>query len=102
MNKEYDTFVSDIGELAVGQEIELVIRDLAPGPRQYDSCWVKAVVANLPASMPDGDVLWVRFPLGFLHPEPYAVKVVEVLGEYRPRQQKGSRPGQVYEYSTSL
>jgi hypothetical protein len=85
MKKEYDTFVTTLDELPQGRETELTIRDLTPGLRKYESNWVKAVVSNSPKQMPDGDVLWLRFPLGFLHPRPWAIKVVRILGDYMPR-----------------
>lgn len=102
MKKEYDTFVSSLDELPDGRQIELVIRDLAPGPRQYDSRWVSAVIYNSPEKTADADVLWVRFPLGFLHAEPYAIKVLKVLGDYKPQQQKVVRPYQIYSYQAPL
>ena len=80
MKKEYDTFVSSMDQLPKNQEIDIVVRDLSPGPRKYDSKWVRAIIGIAPEKMESSDVLWIRFPLGFLHPQPYAIKIVKVLG----------------------
>lgn len=102
MKTEYDTFITNIKELPLGQEIELGLRDLTPGPRQYDSRWVKAVINTSSENTSGSDVLWIRFPLGFLHPEPYAIKILEVLGTYRPILQKVVKAYQVYSYQAPL
>lgn len=44
MAKEYDTYVKDKSSLALNSEVELIIRDLAPGPRKYEARIVKAKV----------------------------------------------------------
>ena len=35
---------------------------------------------------PDGDVLWIRSETGYLHAEPWAIKVIEELPPYVPGQ----------------
>lgn len=82
--------------------MELGLRDLTPVPRQYDSRWVKAVVNESSEKTTASDLLWIRFPLGYLHPEPYALEIVKVLGTYRPHKQKVVRAHQVYSYQASL
>ncbi len=84
MKKEYDTFIEDIGDFSDGQEYKLTIRDLAPGPNKYGSRFVKATVHSAPKPAEDVSVLWLRFPMGLLHPQPWGIKVVEELGEYEP------------------
>ncbi len=82
MRKEFDTFIESLQELPDGQECQLVIRDLTPGPRKYESLYVRAIVSSSPQMLPDGDMLWLRFPMGVLYPLPGAIKVVEELGEF--------------------
>lgn len=84
MKKEYDTFIESLKDLPEGQEINLTIRDLTPGPRKYDSRWVKAIVTSNSAKLTDGDVLWLRFPKGMVHPQPWAINILEELGEFKP------------------
>lgn len=91
MRKEYDTFVEALDELPQGKEVALAIRDLTPGPRKYDSRYVRAVVSSNPQDLPDGDTLWIRLQLGTVHPQPWAIKVLESLGEYMPKEAIGWR-----------
>ncbi len=81
--KEYDTFVASLEELTQGQETDISIRDLTPGRRKYEWKYVKAIVSSSPDKLKGGDVLWLRFnDTGFRHPQPWAIKVKEILGEY--------------------
>jgi hypothetical protein len=82
MRKEFDTFIKSVQDLPDGQECQLVIRDLTPGPRKYESRYVRAIVSSSPERLPNADTLWLRFPMGNLHPQPLAIKVVEELGEF--------------------
>ncbi len=82
MKKEFDTFVENLQELPDGQECRLTIRDLTPGRRKYENRYVRALVSSSPERLPDGDTLWLRFSTGFLYPQPWAIKVVEELGEF--------------------
>jgi len=84
MRKEFDTFIESIQDLPDGQECQLVIRDLTPGPRKYESRYVRAIVSGSPDRFPEADTLWLRLPMGNLHPQPGAIKVVEELGEFMP------------------
>ncbi len=86
MKKEYDTFVDDLLTLRQGEEIDIAIRDLTPGVTKYDTRYVKAMVADSPEKLPDGEVLWLRFQRGRLRPKPWAIKVVEELGEFKPKE----------------
>lgn len=79
MKKEYDTFVGSLDELAQGQEIELFIRDLTPGPRKYDNKHVKAIVSSAANQLPEADILRLRFKTGVVHPEPWRIKIVSEL-----------------------
>ena len=84
MHKEYDTFVNQLSDLVKGNEIELTIRDLSPGKHKYESRYVKANIAPSFDQLPQGDLLWVRFPMGVMHPSPFAIEIKDELGEYRP------------------
>ncbi len=84
MKKEYDTFVENLSHLAEGKEIDLTIRDLNPGRHKYESHYVKAILSSFPDQLTGSDILWIRFPLGFLHSKPWGIKIINVLGEYQP------------------
>jgi len=79
MKKEYQAFIEGFKE---GEEIELEIKDLTPGPYKYDSRRVKAILSSSPEKLPDGDILWIRSQSGFLHPSPWAMKITQELGAY--------------------
>ncbi len=76
---EYITRVKSLTDLKEGEEIELFIQDLTPGPRKYDAQIVKAVVSSSPDKIPGGDVLWVRSPLGKLYEKPWGIKITQKL-----------------------
>ena len=85
MVKEYATFVSDLQGLPEGKEIKLAIKDLTPGPRKYDCRIVKAIIASSPDRIEDGDVLWMESLVGITSPKPWAIKILEELGDSIPR-----------------
>lgn len=84
MSKEWIIFVSRMEDLADDEENILTIRDLSPGPRKYNAKVVKARVSSKPETIPDADVLWVRSWIGHLHPKPWAIKIIEEVGDYIP------------------
>jgi hypothetical protein len=84
MNKEYDMFVEKLSDLREKEEVELTIRDLTPGRHKYESRYVRAILSSSIDQLPGGDVLWIRFTMGFLHPKPWAIKITAELGEYQP------------------
>ena len=80
--KEYSVFVEDVKkELVEEKEIVLTVKDLTPGPRKYENRIVKAVVSSDPSKLPGADVLRVRSWTGMLYPEPWAIKIVDEMGE---------------------
>ena len=83
MSTEYSTFVNNPDRLPQGQEINLAIRELTPGPRKYDQRIVKAILSRSPEK--GGDVLRLRSLVGIPFPEPWGIKIVEELGESIPR-----------------
>lgn len=86
--KEYDCFVDNPEKLADGQEIDLAIRELTPdNPRKkYLTRYVKCRVARNPETIPDGDILWMRWQRGRKHPKSFAIKIVKELGAFLPRE----------------
>lgn len=85
MAKEYSTFISDPQRLPQGKEIKLAIKDLTPGPRKYDCRIVKAIVSSSPDKLKGGDVLWLKSLVGITSPKPWAIKIMEELGDSIPR-----------------
>ncbi len=85
MNTQYLTFVSNPERLPEGQEIKLAIKDLTPGPRKYDCRLVKAIISRSAEGIEEGDVLWLKSLVGTLFPKPWALKIVEELGDSIPR-----------------
>ncbi len=81
MKKEYVAFVRRIGDLNEGKAT-LFIKDLTPGPRKYDTKLVRAELSRHSEKLPDGDVLWIRSETGYLHSEPWAMKILEELPPY--------------------
>jgi hypothetical protein len=71
-------------DLADDKESVLTIRDLSPGPRKYNAKVVKARVSSRPESIPGADILWVRSWIGHLHPEPWAIEIIDEVGDYIP------------------
>lgn len=88
--KEYDSFVDNPEGLADG-EISLAVRELTPADRKkkYLTRYVKAQICRDPEKMPDGDVLWLRWQRGRQYPKPFAIKIVQELGEFLPKEKIG-------------
>ena len=84
MSKEYVTFVSNLDKLTENKEITIAIRALAPGPRKYECKIVKAIISWAKDKDCDRDTLWIRSWTGMLHPEPWAIKVLEEVDETLP------------------
>ena len=78
MGKEYVTFVNNLDDIPEGKEVQLVIKDLTPGPRKYDNRIVRAIVRSSSDKAPDEDVLWLRSSTGLLYPKP---RVMKIMGE---------------------
>lgn len=84
MPREYETFVSKPEILPESGETKLAVKDLTPGPRKYDCRIVKAIVSRDPEKLPGADVLWLRSLVGKLFPNPWAIKIVQELGDSIP------------------
>ncbi len=79
MSKEWQTFVRKYEDMKEG-EFKLFIKDLTPGPRKYDTKFVKAKVSK--KSLPDGDLLWIRGESGLRNSDPWYIKIQEELPEW--------------------
>lgn len=80
--KEFLTFVGKLEDLTQGKEVELLVKDLAPGRQKYDARYVRAVVSSDSKDLPDSDVLWIRGFVGVLYPQPWAIKITAEVGEF--------------------
>jgi len=83
MAKQWQTFVGKFRDMREG-EIKIFIKDLTPGPRKYDTKFVRAIVKRSKESLPDGDILYIRSESGLKSPEPWYIKIIEELPEYVP------------------
>ena len=77
---EYLGWIRSFSDAKDGQEIELLVQNLTPGPRKYESQIVRALVSTSRESMPEGDVLWLRTALGRPTGKPWAMKIIKELG----------------------
>jgi len=84
MATEYQTFITKSEDIPEGQEVELVIKDLTPGPRKYDGSRVKAVVYKSEKSITGGCTLYVRSEVGVLQPRLWTIKIIEELPDLIP------------------
>jgi hypothetical protein len=85
MKREYVTFVRKISDLAEGKRT-LFIKDLTAGPRKYDTRLVRAELARRSEEGPDDNVLWIRSETGYLHPQPWTIRILEELPPHVPGQ----------------
>lgn len=81
MAKEWQTFVRKFKDMKEG-EVELFIKDLTPGPRKYDTKHVRAKVSRSKATLPAGDILWIRSESGIRIQEPFYMSIIEELPEW--------------------
>ena len=82
MKREWVTYVRRIADLDQGKRV-LFIKDLTPGPRKYDTKLVRAELSRNAVKLPDRDTLWIRSETGYLHPEPWSIKILEERSEER-------------------
>ncbi len=85
MKREYQTFVRQFTDLKQGKQ-NLFIKDLTPGPRKYDTRYVRAEVFMDPGKMKNGDILRVRSESGILFAQPWGIRILEELPESVPGQ----------------
>ena len=75
MIKEWTTNIGNLAALNLGQEVELIIKDLAPGVQKYESHRVLAIVSK--GETGQGDKLLVRSATGVLYNETFWIKILE-------------------------
>jgi hypothetical protein len=75
----WETFVRRPGDLKLGVESPMVLRDLSPGPKKYQMRHVIAVISLRTPEMLGIDQLRVRTVVGVLLPETYAIQIVRDL-----------------------
>ena len=69
----YEIFINKIEELEEDKELQKEIRDA----KTYERKTVKALFSSSPDKLPDGDLLWIRGPLGpLLNEKPWRIKIV--------------------------
>lgn len=85
MKQEYLTFVRQFEDLKEGTR-KLFIKDLTPGPRKYDTKYVRARIFHDPKKIKNGDILRIRSESGILFPQPWGIKILEELPESVPGQ----------------
>lgn len=83
MKKEYLTFVRQFKDLKEGIR-KVFIKDLTPGPRKYDTKYVRAEISRDPEKMRSGDILRIRSESGILHTHIWGIKILEELPESVP------------------
>ena len=75
MNNEWTTHIENLAMLNLGQEVELVIKSMAPGPQKYESHRVLGIVSK--GETGEGDRLWVRSSTGVLYHDTFWIRVLE-------------------------
>ena len=70
----YDVFINSLADLPAEQEVNLAIRDLAPGIHKFCYSNVTALVSS--DAQKYEHTLQVRFGRGQAHPAPYSIKVL--------------------------
>lgn len=85
MKREYQTFIRQFKDFKEGTQ-KLFVKDLTPGPRKYDTKYVKAKLCRNLKKMKKGDILRIRSESGILLPEPWGIKILEELTESVPGQ----------------
>lgn len=81
MTKEWQTFVGKFSDLKEGI-VKIFIKDLTPGPRKYDTKFVRAIVKKSKDAFSDCDILYIRSESGLKAEEPWYIKILEELPEY--------------------
>ena len=82
--RDWETFVRSPDQLEEGVPIPLFLVDLAPGPRKYSLRHAVVVIDRRQGALADGDVLWVRTPVGVKLSTPYAMRIVRELPSELP------------------
>jgi hypothetical protein len=79
--KEWQTFVRKFADMKEGKR-ELFIKDLAEGPRKYDTKHVMATVSRVKDALNNPDILWFRSESGIKYPDPWYIAIEREMPEY--------------------
>ena len=83
MGDVYQCFIPNkLPDLIQDKEIEMNVSNLAPGRYKYEAKIVKCMISSAKDKYPDQ--LWIRFPKGQMHPEPWTIKVLEEVNKIPP------------------
>src|SRR5438105_2049879 len=82
--RNWETFVRSRDQLKEGVPIPLMLVDLTPGPRKYGLRHAVVQIDRRADAFPDGDVLWVRTPVGIKLSAPYSMRIVRELPSELP------------------
>lgn len=82
--RNWETFVRSKEQLKEGVPVPLMLVDLAPGPRKYALRHAVVILDGRPDAFADGEVLWVRTPVGVKLATPYSMRVVRELPSELP------------------
>jgi hypothetical protein len=82
--RAWETFVRSPDQLKEGVPIPVVLVDLTAGPRKYSLRHAVVIIDRRQEALPDGDVLWVRTPVGVRLSAPYAMRIVRELPSELP------------------
>jgi hypothetical protein len=77
----WDTFVRKPGDLKLGTEVPLVLRDLKPGRRKYG---IRHVVGVVHEGEGPGDGLVVRTVVGVVVPKTYTIEIKREMPQEIP------------------
>jgi hypothetical protein len=91
--RNWETFVRSPDQLKEGVPIPVVLVDLSGGIRKYSLRHAVVVIDRRSEALPEGDVLWVRTPVGVKLSTPYAMRIVREL----PSELPGIGYGDVFE-----
>ncbi len=80
---EWQTFVRKFADMREGKR-ELFIKDIAEGPRKYDTHHVIADVSRTKKGLKDPQILWIRSESGIRFPEPWYMSIKKELEPYIP------------------
>lgn len=84
MGQSYQYFMPGrLGELSEDVEFRMTISSLAEGRHKYEAKIVDARISSESGKYPD--TLWLRFPKGQLHDQPWSLEVIREVDLIPPK-----------------
>jgi hypothetical protein len=77
---EYVGWIKSLNEIKSGQQVDILIQSLAPGPKKYESRRVLAAIYDSKEKQSSGDILWLRTALGRPVDKPWVIEIIKELG----------------------